>query len=493
MGGTDRTLYVSHWFDGFAHSHKFDIVVPAGPGQETTVQYSSRRQSEEWVAAIRNRGWRTTTTFAQKADPCIGIFGKVMSFFEPSKLNFAVTVLPNVPGLASQNTKESGHRTATENLWIGTDYAGLGEVDPDTLEPIGSATQKKLHPDLQGVLSCAHAHRDPETGDLFNYNLELKKVSTYRVFRTSAATGATDILATIMAPCAYIHSFFLTQNFVVLCIPSTHFGWNGLRIPWEHNLADAIKPFDEATLSQWYVVDRRHSRGVVARFATPAGFFFHSVNAFEEVIKDASGQSITCLNLDHILYGNSDIIQSYYYDVILDRHGATKSYWLENGRHKSANPRFVRYTYRMSPEPLEPSKDFERAEETISIPAPHIGELPTINPLYTARSYRFVYSVPSRGLSTVTDSLAKSDVITRETWIWCGGRGHSPGEPIFVADPESESEDGGVLLSMVLDGEAKTSYLVCLDARTMVEMGRAEADFAIGMGFHGTHRPEVRL
>src|SRR5690625_969179 len=37
------THYVSHWFDGFAHTHKFDIVAPEEEGGETTVVYSSRR------------------------------------------------------------------------------------------------------------------------------------------------------------------------------------------------------------------------------------------------------------------------------------------------------------------------------------------------------------------------------------------------------------------------------------------------------------------
>ena len=54
--------------------------------------------------------------------------------------------------------------------------------------------------------------------------------------------------------------------------------------------------------------------------------------------------------------------------------------------------------------------------------------------------------------------------------------------------PRDGAEDDGVLLSVVLDGPAHTSYLLCLDARTMEELGRAEADFAIGAGFHGVHQ-----
>jgi torulene dioxygenase len=42
-------------------------------------------------------------------------------------------------------------------------------------------------------------------------------------------------------------------------------------------------------------------------------------------------------------------------------------------------------------------------------------------------------------------------------------------------------------LSVVLDGFKETSYLVCLDARTMKEIGRANCGVPVGFGFHGAH------
>ena len=64
----------------------------------------------------------------------------------------------------------------------------------------------------------------------------------------------------------------------------------------------------------------------------------------------------------------------------------------------------------------------------------------------------------------------------------------SVSEPIFVPNPDGEKEeDDGVLLCVVLDGVKGSSYLLCLDARTMEELGRAEAEFAVALGFHGLH------
>lgn len=64
---------------------------------------------------------------------------------------------------------------------------------------------------------------------------------------------------------------------------------------------------------------------------------------------------------------------------------------------------------------------------------------------------------------------------------------HTPGEAIFVPDPDRNEEDGGFLLSVILDGEKGTSYLLCLDAENMQEVGRAEVGVAVGFGFHGCH------
>jgi torulene dioxygenase len=41
------------------------------------------------------------------------------------------------------------------------------------------------------------------------------------------------------------------------------------------NLLEVMKPFDISSLSKWIIIDRRHGKGIVDRFSTLAGFFFH--------------------------------------------------------------------------------------------------------------------------------------------------------------------------------------------------------------------------
>ena len=459
--------------------------------------YSSRRQSDKLRADVKATGKGPVFSFAQRRDPCIGIFGKIMSFFEKPKRgqeNISVTVNPNFPGLPSKGPKPdpaAGHRTTVDNLWLATDNSSYLEINAETMEPVGTARQQMLHPDLKGPLSCAHAEKDPETGDLFNFNIDVGRLATYRVFRVSAATGKTEILATWSeagAKAAYIHSFFMTENHVVVCIPTTHYGWGGAKLMWEKNIISSIEPFDEAKLCKWYIVDRRHGRGVVARFETPAGFFFHSANAFEEPTADGRSVNLFC---DYVAFPNFDILHGLYYENLLNR----TNFWT-SGRVENAAPSLTRYRFRIPTWGGEKNavakREVEKPELVFSIPGPHVGELPTINPAYTCKRHRYIYSTSTRGLSTLADSLVKTDTKTRHAVMWVGPRGHTPGEAIFVARPGASgegglAEDDGVLLSVVLDGTAEKSYLLCLDARTMAELGRAECDFPVGLGFHGHH------
>ena len=429
------------------------------------------------------------------------MFAKMMVTFRPDALNNNVVVQRNMPGLHAANptNTEAGHRTGTKNAFVFTDSSKVQEIHPDTMEPVRDGTSKDLHPELSGPMSCAHPQRDPQTGDLFNFNLILGLRVVYKMYKVSATTGETEILASISGPDvapAYIHSFFLTKNYAVLCIPCTQFAWNGMRIPWEGNLVDSILPFDQSRRTQWIVVDRHHGTGIVARFTTPASFFFHSVNAFEEQTK-VDGDTHTDLFFDTVSYPNWDVIKSFYNDVILDRNGSAKEHWLDNDGYKTCRTSLHRFRFRL-PYPQEtetpsssPSSIDDSAELVFSIPAPHCGELPTINPAYSTRRHRYVYATGSRGLSTLIDCIVKTDVFTRQALIWGAPKGHSPGEAIFVGKPNATDEDDGVLMALVLDGTAQRSYLLVLDAESMRELGRAEAEFAIGMGFHGTHAPEL--
>jgi torulene dioxygenase len=414
-----------------------------------------------------------------------------MSVFEKRSdiHNVGVTVGVNLPSFKSRPTNPDvdvhGHRAT--NLVIATDAAVLCEMDPSTMEPISFPNHSRFHPDLKGPLGSAHAMLDLETGDYINYNLDLGKQPVYRVFRVAAASGKTDILATIPYKAAYVHSFFMTPNYVVLCLPVADYKWNGLKMLWEGNLKDSFKPFDPSEKCRWFVIDRHHGKGVVAEFASPASFFFHTVNAFE-----GDDGDVFC---ELVEFPNRYILDGLYYDVILDRNGKATEFWTDGQRAQQCFPRLVRYRLRKKDFAIRaaPAAGPPAPELVTEITSPHSGDLPVINPKYRCKKHRYTYMVVSRVLSTMLDAIIKLDTETRELLQWEGPKGHTPGEAIFVprpaADAEMLDEDDGVLLSVVLDGANRISYLLCLDAKTMTELGRAECEFAVAIGLHGCHVP----
>ena len=454
------------------------------------VFYSSRYQSESIAKKFREDGTIRSITFAQKADPCIGLLGKAMSVFkrDVGMTNVAVTVQPNLNLLAGPGANEKepngngngapkdenlelGHRGQAKSLYLATDAAVLSRVDPDTLEPIGQVHQSALHPDLKGPTSAAHGKRDPVTGDFFNYNLEFGFTPTYRVFQIVAATGEVKILATLkggLAKAGYIHSFFITENYVVLCVPSLRHQKGGAMIPLKGNILEAMA-FEDVPCA-WFVIDRKGVKGVVKEFQTPPGFFFHSTNAWEE------GDELVC---EALWFDNADILYSFYYEVLANREGKAAEFWA----NREMGVRLARHRFPMKSASGSGSGDLVQPE--FQIPGPHAGELPTYNTRLATRRHRFVYGVSSRGLSTMFDAIVKTDTDERSAVLWRAPRGHTPGEPIFVPRPEGVEEDDGVLLSVVLDGAKGMSYLLCLDAATMEVVGRAECEFAVGFGFHG--------
>ena len=138
--------------------------------------------------------------------------------------------------------------------------------------------------------------------------------------------------------------------------------------------------------------------------------------------------------------------------------------------------------YRLEDVPSATVQEPRRASGRILSTAPI--ELPRFNQRYHMSPTRFVYGISEGGGSDFWDALVKIDVETGDSRTW-SEEGCYPGEPVMVAAPAGESEDDGVLLSVVLDGRDGSSFLVVLDAATFEEIARAEGAPPMPFGFHG--------
>lgn len=479
---------LSHWFDGFTQTHRFQILASE---DSTRVLYNSRFSTDGLIEQAQKTGCMDRLSFGQKYDPCKVVFNTAQSEYVPStgpdSKNIGVTLSVNMPGLDNSPDEDNTGRWAPSKgirtLYAKTDYNAFKKLDPETLEPIGLATQESFHPDLNGPLAASHARSDPKTGDMFNYNLSIGQTSTYRVFKVSASTGKTTILATFPGIPAYIHSLLLTEDYVLLCVWNAHLNPAAMG---NVSFMDAISPTDPSQPATWYVIDRKNDQGLVATYEGPAFYCFHTINSWQEPSEEHPGQMDIVADL--VRLESTEFVKYLLYDNLKSSRASAKEFAAKRGDAlRSTLTRF-----RLPAVPSTPSLEIKQCHVEWSACRSLSPELPTMNPKLVTQKHRYIYTVTFRGESTLVDGILKFDCDTHETRLWAR-HGHTPSEAIFVADPDGESEDDGVLLSVVLDGIKGTSYLLCLDARNLEELGRASMKGAVGFGFHGQHVPTAGL
>lgn len=413
-----------HWFDGQAMVHRFTL----GGGR---VYYANRFLDTPSSRAVREGGRIGYPEFA--TDPCRSLFARFFTVFARRDVRN-----PNV-----SITRFGDRFVALTETPIPVEF------DPETLATAGVVGYQDS---LAGQSTTAHPHQDPETGDLVNQLTRFARRSEYRVYRQRSGSLTRELVARHpVARPGYMHSFGVTGRYAVLA-----------EFPLVANplaLLLSGRPFIEnyrwqpEQSTRFLVFDLREKalRGV---HETAACFSFHHINAFEDggdLVVDLCG------------YDDASVIDALY----LDRLRAGQAVPVARPvRYRIGLERSTVAQERLTDEPMElPRIAYQRCN---------------------GREYRYAYGVGARhqGADGFADQLVKLDTATGRTLTW-HQPGCYPGEPVFAAAPGAAAEDGGVVLSVVLDSAADSSFLLVLDAQTFEERARAQAPHAIPFGFHG--------
>jgi carotenoid cleavage dioxygenase-like enzyme len=289
---------------------------------------------------------------------------------------------------------------------------------------------------------------DRATKGMLNYAAKLGPRTSYRFFLLRPGSSQPEVRATkqVREP-AYMHSFGLTQRWLVLAefplvVNPLRLAFSGRpyieNYRWKPELGTSFSLFDRATGKS------------VGPFETEARFGFHHVNSYEE-----DGEVV----VDICTFPDAGIVEDLYME-----------------RLRAGKPVAAGYLERFRIAPEAGSVSSERLiEESIELPRINYGRC-------NERPYRYAWGV-GIGPGWI-DRIVKADVFERRSTTW-SEEGCFPGEPVFVAAPDAEGEDEGVLLSIVLDGRQGNSFLLVLDARSLGELARAEVPHHIPFGFHG--------
>jgi carotenoid cleavage dioxygenase-like enzyme len=410
-----------HWFDGLAMLHRFTI-------SEGRVAYGNRYLESRAYRAARETGRIAYSEFA--TDPCRSLFKRVQTLFSPGD---------GISDNANVNVMRLGERYVAM-----TETPLPVQFDARTLAAADAPPYR-----APGELTTAHPHLDRASGGMINYAAKLGPRSSYRFFGLDPAGTTPRLLATVpVREPAYMHSFGLTERWIVLA-----------EFPLVVNplaLALSGRPYIENYRwkpergTRFTLIDRASGRAEATLTGEPV-FAFHHVNAFER-----DGDVV----VDLCAYPDSGIVE----DLYLER--------LRAGR-PVRGARLTRFRLGLGDGAVERT---ELAEEDL--------ELPRI--AYATRNerpYRYVWG-NGTGAGGWLERISKVDTESGHTLTWAEP-GCYPGEPVFVAEPGSEEEDGGVLLSVVLDAAAERSFLLVLDAADLGEIARAEVPHHIPFSFHG--------
>ena len=358
----------SHWFDGLAMLHAFTF-------DRGTIKYTNKFIRSEAYHKVFKEGALDYLGFA--TDPCRSIFKRFLTLFSKHVIRNANV---NIVKLAEE-------------------YVAFTEIplpvrfDLTTLETLGVFDYEDNLP-KGGCWESAHPHYDKEKNETINYLIQYGPVNYYLIYKMVGSSSRRQLIAKIpVDEPAYMHSFAVTENYIIL----TEF-------PFVVHSLDLLikgKPFisnfvwKEKKGTQFIVIDRDKGH-VLGRYFTYPFFAFHHVNAYEKE---------TDLLIDVVAYPDAAIVSGIKDRAHLDER--------QDKVLSDFGVKLIRFTL--------PLMEGEIRTEVLLKEA---FELPRFNDVdYEGKLYRYAYGVDLRELQTSQDkrSLYKVDVETKETLTWSSG------------------------------------------------------------------------
>ncbi len=425
---------VEHWFDGLAMLHRF-----AFDGREDAVRYTNRSLRSETYRRAMETG-EISGQFATGG----GYLRRIRQLLFGDPTDNCNVHVARVDG----------------SLVAMTEVPRYVACDPETLESRGEFAFADA---LTGHVNCAHVLPDPHRGETIGLLTTFGRPSEYMLYRLPDGSRSRERIGsvTIEDP-AYLHSFALTERFVVLTEHPFVTTPASFLLPGRDSFVDHYDWRPERG-TRFHVLDRETGERVATAVTDP-WFVFHHVNAFEAGAGPNGDGDADELVVDLVAYPNADVVDGLYLTEAAD--------WFESGR--DGHLRRFRVPLGGGPVASEPLYDG--------------CELPRVAPGDRTKAYRYVYA---QGAATRDGNhVAKVDVTTGESHRW-EESGLFVEEPVFVRAPDAErpSDEGVVLVTALNTNERRTDLLV-LDGETLDERARAPLPHAVPFGFHGRYLEE---
>ncbi|KAM3579319.1 hypothetical protein VKS41_008179 [Umbelopsis sp. WA50703] len=501
------TFTFGHWFDSLPLVNRFDFN-----GANNTITYRSRLTSKRLIEKIRDRHGYAPPHPAGlfKTDSNQTILVKFLkSATKASKPDCepcAASISTYIPGIEGK-------------LFAQNHANHLQELDPFDLKPTRIMCWHEINPAFKGYSASPNAQYDAVTGEWINYTMEVGYQSTkYHFFSLSDRDPKGTIIASVVADTSYVHSFALTPNYIILAIFPFTAQMAGVKYAWNESILDSFK-FNPSNPTLFYVVSREGQQHV-ATYRADACFAFHHVNAFED---DNGG-----INIDIVCYPDDTIAHQLSTNNLrnpklmnpahLAKH-EIRRFYLADVQEESVNffsnnaISTSSITGRASsvwsfvknavgrPREVDIESDRQTASWAAAIPRAREEvllvqplELPQVNSSVKQRAYNFVWGLsvgPTGDANTegkMWNCIVKANLNNKEVVASWSQPHCYPSEAFFIprksrGPDDIVDEDDGVLVSVVLDAQKASSFLLVLDANTMQSICRADLPQMVPMSF----------
>ncbi|ORY99732.1 carotenoid oxygenase, partial [Absidia repens] len=504
-----RSITITHAFDGLAYIHRFEF-----DAAQQKVRYNSRHTAKTLEKEVLENPFGGYATYGTVY--AIGAaWHRFMDFLarsnkkglryedmDPSSRSVNVTLTPNFP------LPSTWDGTPQQRILVAkTDSNTLQKVHHDTLEPEKLFNYSSYDPRLNGQLSASHHQHDDTTQETFNVTMSIGPNACLKVFKIDDATGAATVLAEIrdnldasntpFKP-AYIHSFWMTQHYVVVPISPIYFRNQGLDLAVSGNLMGSMEWHqDEPTL--FYVVSRDPSVGHIATIPVDSHFAFHTVHG-RDFIDPATGHAVLELNTQ-AFDGCETPFQV---------HNLVNAFLQKKKKKKKLHTDcYLIYFYRTPPSTVTTFGDLRRYRVVLDKDAPQTSstasyrvlaknaEFARVHPSFQFKDYRFVYFnyivAGVAGQQGERYGIKKIDLLDGQETVWQPDthNAYVCSEPIFVPRPGATDEDDGAILSLtsVFDNrgpEHDHCYMLVLKAADFSELARIPLGQFTATTFHGS-------
>jgi len=281
-------------------------------------------------------------------------------------------------------------------------------------------------------------------------------------------------------PPSYMHSLAETPNYIVLIAEPLYMSMPKL-LEGKGLGEGGLYTNTDSTVFQ--VVHRKS--GKVVQLEAPGFIYGHVLNSWEEANGDIS--------MDLTWYESNNATTLGWFNRWFIKHMSN-----EQVRESWPRSQIRRYTLKLSENLISNDVLFKEEKGLNDFEVPKIneklrGEKYCISYMMQFHSYEYdkdPKSMESGPFGAV--GLAKRNLCTGERSGWYGPNQY-PSEVEFVPNPAGSTEDDGVLLGIVFDGNTNLSYFHVLDAMTMKQVAKAPLPIRTPFLVHSSFFPQTEM